>query len=415
MAWSFGLAVASAAAVACSALVGVEDVRLGRPADGGAAESGKRPQSPGNDGAAPGEASVQLALGYLHTCARKGDGKVSCWGDNGAGQLGDGIPFDGGARAPALVPQGVPGIDDAVKLASGVSHSCVVRRSGTVSCWGINTSGQLGRASVPRSSSPVDVVGITTAVDIACGTSFTCALLMGGTVSCWGANSSGQLGDGTKVERATAAPVSQLTDVTSLAAAESHACAIVIGGAVKCWGRNTDGQLGNGTTVDSLVPTALGTLSGVAQIVAASHFTCARLISGQLNCWGTNADGQLGTGTSSIAPNPTPAITKVSDAIAVSVGYTHACAVRRTGDVACWGAAGSGQVGSGQVPADASVPSPAAVLGVTGALDVSTGGDHSCAMTGTGAVLCWGNNVFGQLGDGTTKGAYAAVPVMTFP
>ena len=414
MAWSVAVAVASAAAVACSALVGVEDVRLRRTADGAAADSGKKPGNPENDGATPGEAIVQVALGYLHTCARKGDGKVSCWGDNGAGQLGDSVPFDGGARAPALVPQDVPGIDDAVQLASGVSHSCVVRRSGTVSCWGINTSGQLG-GSVPRSSSPVDVTGITTAVAITCGTSFTCAVLMGGTVSCWGANSSGQLGDGTKIARPTAAPVSQLTGVISLAAAESHACAVVAGGAVKCWGRNADGQLGNGTTVDSLVPTPLGALAGVAQIAAASRFTCARLTSGQLNCWGANADGQLGTGTSNLAPNPTPAITNVADAIAIGVGYNHACAVRRTGDVVCWGAAGSGQVGSGQVPADASVPSPTAVVGLTGALDVSTGGNHSCATTGTGAVLCWGNNVFGQLGDGTTQSAYTAVSVTTVP
>lgn len=416
-AWSCVLALASAAAVACSALVGVEDVRLAKPVDGGAVDDrGDDPDvDPGGDGGAPIEASVQLALGYLHTCARTKDGKVRCWGDNGAGQLGDGISFDAGTRAPALVPQDVPGINDAVQLASGLSHSCVVHRTGTVSCWGINSFGQLGDATENRSSSPVDVLGVTDAVAVACGTSFTCALLRGGTVSCWGANYSGQLGDGTKIDRPTAASVSQLSGVTAVATAENHACALLTGGTVKCWGKNADGQLGNGSTVESLVPTSLGSLANVAQIVAASRFTCARLASGQVNCWGSNADGELGTGSSNDAPNPSPAITNVADAIAIWVGYDHACAVRRTGDVVCWGSAGAGQVGSGSVPADASIPRPTPVVGMTGALDVSTGGDHSCATTRTGAVQCWGNNVFGQLGDGTKQRAYAAVPVQGFP
>ena len=416
-AMSCAFALASAAAVACSALVGVEDVRLQRGADAAEPDdSGEDPDvEPRTDASSPVEASVQLALGYLHTCARKPDGKVRCWGENGAGQLGDGIPFEAGARMPALVPQDVPGISDAVQLASGLSHSCVVHRGGTVSCWGVNSFGQLGDATENRSSSPVDVIGVTDAVSIACGTSFTCALLKNGTVSCWGANYSGQLGDGTKIDRPTAAAVSQLDNVTALAAAENHACAIVKGGTVKCWGRNTDGQLGNGSTVESLFPTPLGSLAGVAQIVAAARFTCARLDSGQVNCWGTNVDGQLGTGSANAAPNPSPAITNVTDAIAIWVGYDHACAARKTGDVVCWGSAGSGQVGSGSVPADASIPRPTAVVGVTGALDVSTGGDHSCATTRTGGVFCWGGNTFGQLGDGTTQRAYAAVPVKNFP
>jgi alpha-tubulin suppressor-like RCC1 family protein len=412
----FAFAAASAAAVACSALVGVEDVRLQRAADAGVLDDGgDLDGEPPDDGGTPAEASVQLALGYLHTCARKADGKVRCWGDNGAGQLGDGVSFEAGTRAPALVPKEVPGIGDAVHLASGLSHSCVVHRTGGVSCWGLNSFGQLGDATENRSSTPVDVIGVTDAVAVACGTSFTCALLRGGTVSCWGANYAGQLGDGTKINRPTAASVTQLSGVVALAAAESHACAVLDGGKVQCWGRNTDGQLGNGTTVESLVPTPIASLTGIAQVVAASHFTCARLVSGQVSCWGSNADGQLGTGSANAAPNPSPAITNVNDAIALGIGYDHACAARRGGAVACWGSAGAGQVGSGSVPEDASIPRPTAVVGVGDALDVSTGGDHSCATTRSGAVFCWGSNTFGQLGNGTTQRAYAAVPVQGYP
>jgi len=406
-------------AAACSAIIGVEDVQLARTKDGGTPTETDVELDEGGeaiDGAVvPAKPSVQLALGYLHSCARKPDGKVRCWGENGAGQLGDGVSFEAGARAPALVPQDVAGVDDAIELASGLSHSCVIRRGGAVACWGLNSFGQLGDGTTTRSSSAVTVTGVTGATALAAGTSFTCAVLAGGAVSCWGANYSGQLGDNTKVDRPTAAPVQGLTGAVSLAAGEHHACAIVAGGAAKCWGKNDEGQLGNGSIVESLIPTSLASLTDVKQVVAASRFTCARLGSGQVNCWGANTLGQLGTGSPNAAANPSPAITAVSDAVSIWVGYEHACAARRTGAVACWGAAGEGQVGSGSVASDASLPRPTAVVGVAGALAVSTGGDHSCATTGTGAIFCWGANTLGQLGNGSKTPAFTAVPVSGFP
>jgi len=412
------LVASGAVALACSAIVGVEDVTLARTKD--AAQITDEEASVDDDAPSdldasvgPVEASVQLAAGYLHTCARQAAGKVQCWGDNGAGQLGDGVPF-GGTRDPALVPQDVAGLTDAVAIASGVSHSCAIRRGGTVVCWGVNTFGQLGDGTMDRSSSPVAVKGVTNAIGIAAGTSFTCALVKGGTVMCWGANYAGQLGDNTKIDRPTAAPVQQLTGATAIATAEFHACAVV-GGSVMCWGKNDDGQLGNGSTAESLLPSPLASLTDIVQVVAASRFTCARAASGQVNCWGANNLGQLGTGSPNDAPNPSPAVTAVSDAVDLWVGYEHGCAVRRNGEVRCWGNAGNGQVGSGSVPDDASIPRPTPVVGVSGALGVSTGGDHSCATTTTGAVLCWGSNTLGQLGNGGTARAYAAVPVTGYP
>lgn len=412
------LAACAAAAAACTAIVGVEDVTLARARDGGGTfqdDAEVTDDAEVIDASALPEASVQLALGYLHTCVRKLDGKIQCWGDNGAGQLGDGIPFEAGPRSPAKVPQDVAGIADAVQLASGLSHSCVVRRAGTVACWGINSFGQLGDGTTQRSSSAVAVTGVADAVLVAAGTSFTCAMLRDGTAKCWGANYAGQLGDNSKIDRATAAPVMQLSGVTGIATAEYHACAIVSGGNVQCWGKNAEGQLGNGNTMESLLPTPIASLTDIVQVVAASRFTCALARSGQVHCWGANNLGQLGTGSPNAAPNPSPAVTAVSDALAIWVGYEHACAVRRSGEVRCWGAAGNGQVGSGAVPDDASIPKPTAVVGVTGALGISTGGDHSCATTASGAVFCWGANSLGQLGNGTTSRAYAAVPVTGYP
>ena len=405
-------------AAACSAIVGVEDVTFARPKDSGGlgADDGEvRGDAEIRDGAKTPEASVQLAAGYLHTCARRADGEVRCWGDNGAGQLGDGVPFDAASGAPALAPQDVVGINDAIDVTSGVTHSCAIRKGGSVMCWGVNTFGQLGDGTMQRSSRPVAVAGVTDAVALAAGTSFTCALLRGGTVSCWGANYSGQLGDGTKLDRPNAAPVQQLTGATAIAAAEHHACAIFGAGSVKCWGKNDEGQLGTGSTAESLFPTTLASLSDIVQVAAASRFTCSRQRSGQVNCWGANTLGQLGTGSANVAPNPSPANTAVSDAIAIWVGYEHGCAVRTSGQVSCWGSAGKGQVGSGVVAGDASIPRPTAVVGISGALGVSTGGDHSCATTDTGAVFCWGANTLGQLGNGATDPAFSAKPVIGYP
>jgi alpha-tubulin suppressor-like RCC1 family protein len=413
------LAAVGTAALACNAIVGVEDVTLARAKDAAQVTDEDVPivddDAKGDLDASVGpvEASVQLAAGYLHTCVRQAAGKVQCWGDNGAGQLGDGVPF-GGTRDPALVPQDVKGLTDAVAIASGVSHSCAIRRGGTVVCWGLNTFGQLGDGTMDRSSSPVAVKGVTDAIGIAAGTSFTCALVKGGTVMCWGANYAGQLGDNTKNDRPTAAPVQQLTGATAIATAEFHACAVVAG-AVLCWGRNTDGQLGNGSTAESLLPSPLASLTDIVQVVAASRFTCARAASGQVNCWGANNLGQLGTGSPNDAPNPSPAVNTVSDAVDLWVGYEHGCAVRRNGEVRCWGSAGNGQVGSGSVPDDASIPRPTPVVGLSSALAVSTGGDHSCATTTSGAVFCWGANTLGQLGNGGTARAYAAEPVTGYP
>lgn len=406
------------AALACSAIVGVEDVTLLRNKDAASPSVDEEAATDvdaqvDRDGSVPIEPSVQLAAGYLHTCARRKSGKVQCWGANGAGQLGDGIPF-GGTRDPATVPQDVNGLTDAIALASGVSHSCAIRRGGAVVCWGVNSFGQLGDGTVIRSSSTVVVKGVSNAIAIAAGTSFTCALIQGGTVQCWGANYAGQLGDGTKVDRPTAAPVKQITGATAIATAEYHACAVVAG-VVTCWGQNTDGQLGNGSTAESLLPSPLASLGDIAQVVAASRFTCARATSGQVNCWGANNLGQLGTGSPNDAPNPSPVVNTVSDAVDLWVGYEHGCAARRTGEVRCWGNAGNGQVGSGSVPDDASIPRPTAVVGLSRALAVSTGGDHSCATTESGAVLCWGANTLGQLGNGGTAKAYAAVPVTGYP
>jgi hypothetical protein len=144
-------------------------------------------------------------------------------------------------------------------ISAGGSHTCALAASGTIKCWGNNTSGQLGDGTTTNSSTPVTVSGITNATSISAGYHHTCALLAGGTIKCWGYNFYGQLGDGTTTNSSTPVAVTGITNGTAISAGALHTCALLAGGTLKCWGYNSSGQLGDGTTTNSSTPaTVLG-------------------------------------------------------------------------------------------------------------------------------------------------------------
>jgi alpha-tubulin suppressor-like RCC1 family protein len=197
----------------------------------------------------------RVATGSEHSCAVRGAGTVSCWG--AAGTLGD------GSSAESSLPVAVTAITDAISIAAGVAHTCVVRGSGVVRCWGENDNGQLGDGTTTDRPAPVAVGGIDAAVEVATsGGRHTCALLEGGTVSCWGRNSSHQLGDGSTPHAqcglfscsAVPVPVPGVTDAVAIRAGESSTCALRPGGLALCWGANVHGQLGDGFAWASKVP-----------------------------------------------------------------------------------------------------------------------------------------------------------------
>lgn len=130
-----------------------------------------------------------ISAGNSHSCARLGSGMVKCWGDNSAGQLGD------GTTTTALSAVSVSAITTSTFISSaGWLHSCALISGGTASCWGFNLSGQLGNGATSQSLTPVNVSGISTATSIATGNRHTCFLLSDGTVKCAGRNLEGQLG-----------------------------------------------------------------------------------------------------------------------------------------------------------------------------------------------------------------------------
>ena len=198
---------------------------------------------------------------------------------------------------------------------------------------------------------------------------------------------------------------------TQIGTGNRHTCAVTTSGGVKCWGSNTVGQLGNGTTTDSSTPVdVVGLTSGVASITAGWAHNCAVNTNGGAKCWGSNTNGRLGDGTTTQRSTPVDVSGLTSGVASISAFNIHTCAVTTSGGVKCWGANGSGRLGDGTTT-DSSTPVD--VVGLTsGVASISAGGNHTCAVTTSGGAKCWGSNSNGRLGDGTTTDSSTPVDVV---
>ncbi|HEY3496387.1 MAG TPA: hypothetical protein VGK73_16925 [Polyangiaceae bacterium] len=282
------------------------------------------------------EAAVQISAGPggSHTCALLASGEVTCWGENTAGQCGDGQSTD--TPEPVGSGQHLPVVDlggaRALEVRASDGHTCALLEGGDVTCWGANRYGQLGYGNTSQRLKPEGTVQIgEPALAVAVAAAFTCVLLDGGRVRCWGENDDGQLGYGnvddfseTCTPEAAAAmtgsdcagragdvPLGGLGVIQLVPVVDSEGmCALFAGGAVRCWGRNSDGELGYGHSTEfatAYTPAELardfrgGNLDLRTPAVAlAEGGRCAILeppASGDspaLYCWGRNDAGQLG-------------------------------------------------------------------------------------------------------------------------
>jgi alpha-tubulin suppressor-like RCC1 family protein len=361
--------------------------------------------------------AAAISAGFNHTCALTGgnpskSGAVLCWGDNASGELGN------GTTTSSLTPVGVSGLSKGVAaISAGGFYACALTTSGGVKCWGLNAQGQLGNATVTNSSTPVGVSGLSSGVAaISAGGEHACALTTAGGVKCWGNGNWGQLGNGATTDSSLPVDVAGLSaGVAAISAGSEHTCALTTAGGVKCWGLNVYGELGDGTTTSNSTPVDVaGLSSGVGAISAGGYHACA-LVSGGLSCWGHDQYGQLGDGRSgygAISSTPVPVSGLAAGVASVSGGSYHTCAVLSSGGIACWGSNNVGQVGNGTT-IDTSTPVGVSGLG-SGVVAVSADRLHTCAVTTTGRALCWGWNLYGQLGNGSTTNSSTPVSVSGF-
>jgi alpha-tubulin suppressor-like RCC1 family protein len=385
-----------------------------------------------------------VGAGQLSTCARNADDRLFCWGAAYSGILGDGSTLDREVPGEVTVASGTRWTDVALRD----FHACGVRDSGTLWCWGVNNSGQLGGTSIDNM--PVQVIGTDwAAVDV--GSSQSCGVKVDGSRHCWGYvvsgvysptpvpfgpegwvgvtfgegfgcgwdatgeatcggdNDRGQLGTGTPSQvpdtfvPVAAGPFSKL----SSSASSGTTCGVTTAGELTCWGTNEFGTLANGTVGLKTAPAQVAPALVFTELTAGNDFTCA-LSGGKRYCFGGAYYYQNGLPTRLPAQAPAT-VDAASEWSSVAGSFQHACALDSSADLRCWGLNTDRQLGSDQVSVS---PAPLTVAGPwTRAI---AGGRSSCGLrAGTSALECWGANDAGQLGRGskTFPGTPTPAPV----
>lgn len=374
--------------------------------------------------------AVAITAGPDHTCALTSQGGIRCWGNNHDGQLGD------GTTEMRLEPVEVVGLVQlAASIAAGNGHTCArLAGTGAVACWGLNDLGQLGDGTTERRLTPTDVTALPTGVlDVVAGYQHTCVRADGNQVWCWGFNHYGQLGSSptdtcagyacSKVPVAVGGPT---VGIQAVAAGADHTCALgAVDGdcpsCVLCWGGNYFGQLGDGSTLQRATPLVVDSLGAAVALAAGNGHTCAVLDAGGIDCWGRNGTGQLGAPTATTCSAFPCSMTPIevqglfAGATVVGGGQGFTCALTDAGGVACWGDNSYGQLGDGGGGAGVFRMTPGQVVGLdAGVSSVAIGAYHACALMVSGGIRCWGRNMEGELGDGTRSERQVPTDVVGF-
>ena len=309
----------------------------------------------------------QLSAGAATSAALLSDGTVWTWGDDTFGALGHGT--SGGS---VTTPQRVAGLSGITQIAVGTGDRDVyaVRSDGTLWAWGDNGAGELGNGTTVSHFSPVQVPGLTGISQVSAGPDYALALRSDGTVRAWGNNSNGYLGDGTVTSRLVPVQVRGLTGISQVSASGAS-FAVRSDGTLFAWGLNSDGVLGmqGGFFV---TPAAVPGLSGVRQVASNGTATLAVVgADGTVWAWGDNTHGVLGDCTTTSRLNPEPLSLSGITQIATSIGWNSA-AIRSDGTLWTWGDNSDGELGIGN-DSTLWIPVPVQVTALAGVSQVSVG------------------------------------------
>ncbi|HEY5944063.1 MAG TPA: hypothetical protein VIV40_01165 [Kofleriaceae bacterium] len=382
--------------------------------------------------------ATQIAVGAGHICVLRPDASVWCWGSDWK-PWPTTTPGLVNPTIGSIVPAPIKGATNVAAIRAGEMHTCARKLDGTLWCWGHNEVGQLGNGTNTSSSVAVQVPGLTNVTLFDGGRQHTCAVgSYNGTAGlwCWGRNSRwdrtsgtpdatmGRLGNNTvvdsnvpvAVDMSAAAGAGQT--VRALSTGGYYSCVAMSDNKVWCWGKNEQGQLGNGTTTSSKVPVQVNlagvTLPGGATIddvtcADGSGYreasTCMRLSTGAVYCWGFG--GELGDGSTVNRSAPTAPVTTTGLGSATftqlaSAARVH-CGLTSAGDVWCWGLNQNGVLGINDGTNTTTRTTPAKTLVLTGATQVDMSHRTACAIDGQQRVFCWGANRRGPIRTSSTR------------
>ena len=424
---------------------------------------------------------VAIAAGEVTSCALTDTGNVKCWGKGDYGQIGNGetestnaYPVDVHTGTSDSTPLG-----DITAIDAGDHHFCALTRSGNMKCWGGGGNRELGHGEASNGTTPVDVCEREKAADeaicpplsdivsIGLGGNHSCALTNNGNVKCWGGGSDGKLGNGQ--DSSSFYPVdvhtssldsNSLSGIATINPGGSHTCALTTNGQVKCWGKGDSGRLGTGITDSSTTPVdvTLGywnpleitppsygedfyvdtqftshtfSLQGKCSIHGSTieisgdvegtpTTTCSDYGRFNLEITLSSAsndktltitqtlEGKSETNTLTLqADGEYDSIALINNIAMVAAGQAHTCALTHSGAVKCWGTGDYGILGNGKtsnslVPVDvhSSSTDSSPLSGIT---QIAAGFNHTCALTTDGEVKCWGLGTNGQLGNGANS------------
>lgn len=363
-------------------------------------------------------APVQLAVGRYGACVRMSDQTVRCWSDGKYGELGN------GSATGSTVARKVSDLQGVKDLVNAGETLCALLVDKTAVCWGSN-DGKIITTSPAKLLStsqgevapyPTLLEGVSNAKQIAAHNGHLCILSEDGEVECRGDNLLGQLGNGTNLGSSSFVKVSgfvstprQLTSGFSF-----KTCAVMDNGHVSCWGAGSRGGNGSSESTNLLAPTLVAGVDGIRAVADAIQTSCALRQDGKLLCWGDNRAGQLGRVT--VGPEEEGLgpglVNQLDNVIQISTGYGHVCAVKADQSLWCWGASAQGALGllceasnpickpSATPLSDFAVPSPFQTS-LRNVVEVGAGENFTCARTADARIHCWGENRFGQLGNGT--------------
>ncbi|HLU26578.1 MAG TPA: hypothetical protein VKZ58_12820 [Longimicrobiales bacterium] len=287
-------------------------------------------------------------------------------------------------------------------ISAGAWHTCGITTAGRTYCWGGIGGGEVGHPSVTLSRRPAQVATDLVFATISAGDRHTCALTADGEAYCWGQNRYGQLGDGTAGGSLMPVQVQGGHRFTAISAGADYTCGLTADGAALCWGRGDAGQLGHGVLASSPAPVRADVASRLVSIHARGEQSCGLAEDGVAYCWGAIYEsGDLSSGAFAdlvITPTPKPVASELRFS-ALTAERFHACGLGPAGALHCWGDNSFGQLGDGSFTGS-TVPVP--VKGAPLLTTVSAGSFHTCGLTPSGTAYCWGFNEWGQLGTEET-------------